>query len=150
MEPSRSNRDALVDQERLRFSQAVVAVGALAAFVFQIPVLALLLAGAELVAMGPGPARDVLAMPYDRWLGPRRGTGRLNEPVGRARLVRVTTIITLGAAGFWWLVGALGLGELFTLVGAGMAGVYATTGIVAIASLVTGARSVRRRRADRG
>ncbi len=150
MEPNRRDRDILVDQERLRFSQAVVAVGALAAFVFQIPVLVLLLAGAELVAMGPVPARDVLAMPYDRWLGPRRGPRRPSEPIGRSRLVRVTTIITLGAAGFWWLVGALGLGELFTLVGAGIAGVYATTGIIAIASLVNGARGVLRRRADRG
>jgi hypothetical protein len=134
-----------VDQERLRFSQAVVAVGALGAFVFEAPVLNPLLAGVVLVAMGPAPARDVLAAPFDRWLAARvRHPDR--ERIGRARLVQVTAVLTLGTAGFWWLVGASGLGEVFGLIGAGAAALYATTGIVAFAAVVDAARSVRARR----
>lgn len=143
-----AQQPTVVDQDRLRFSQGVVAVGALVAYVFRAPVLDPVLAAAVIVAMGPAPGRDVLAVPYDRWVAPRRAGRRAprpTEPIGRARLVQVTTVIALGAAGFWWLVGALGLAELFTLIGAAIAALYATTGIVVVASVVETVRRARRR-----
>ena len=132
-----------VDQERLRFSQAVVALTSLAAFVFQAPIVNPVLAGVVLLTLGPQP-RDFLATPFDRWLAPRvREPSR--EPIGRARLIRVTSIVLLGASGFWWIVGALGLGELFGLLGTAAAASYATTGIVVVANAVGVVRRTRRR-----
>jgi hypothetical protein len=138
-----SGTGAAVEQQRLRFSQAVVALSSLAAFVFKAPIVNPLLAATVLLTFGPRPV-DALAAPYDRWLAARVRSAD-HEPIARARLVRLTTVILLGTAGFCWIVGALGLAELFGLLGSAAAALYATTGIVVVANAVGVARRTRRR-----
>lgn len=143
-----SRTEAVVEQQRLRFSQAVVAVSALAAFVFKTPIVNPLLAATVLLTFGPRPL-DVLAAPYDRWLAARVRRAD-HEPIVRARLVGLTTVILLGASGFCWIVGALGLAELLGLFGSAAAALYATTGIVVVANAVSVVRRARHRNRRRG
>jgi hypothetical protein len=146
-----SRTEAVVEQQRLRFTQAVVAITALAAFVFKTPIVNPLLAATVLLTFGPRPL-DLLASPYDRWLAPRVRRAD-HEPIARARLVGLTSVILLGASGFCWIVGAIGIAELLGLVGSASAALYATTGIEVVANAVGVVRRARhrnRRRAASG
>lgn len=116
-------------EERLRFTQGAVAVLVIAGFVFKFPWINPVVATAVGVALVLGPQADVLAWPFDRWLAPRvRNPQPESNP--RTRIVIFTTVALLSLATLLWVAGLEGISELIGLVGAGIAALYATTGIV--------------------
>jgi hypothetical protein len=133
-----------VTEERLRFTQGVVAILVMAGFVFEFPWMNPVVATSVAVAIALGPQADVFAWPFDQWLVDRIRTPNA-ESIPRTRLVMLTTVVLVGSATVLWGVGFDGVGDLFGLVGAGVAALYATTGIVTATAFRPRVRLTRRR-----